>query len=97
MKSEIGRSLFFPFICILISIYFFYHGIEGNHGIHRMNKVKKEIQTAETIHKNLLKEKNLLQSKVNALSPKSLDMDQLEESAFRILNMGDESTLIIFN
>ena len=97
MKSEIGRNLFFPFICILITIYFFYHGIEGNHGIHRLNEVKNEIHTATTIHKNLLKEKDLLQAKVNALSPKSLDLDQLEESAFRILNMGDESTLIIFN
>lgn len=97
MKSEISRNLFFPFICILITTYFIYHGIEGNHGIRRMNEVRNEIKMAEQIQKDLYKEKKLLEAKVNALSPKSLDMDQLEESAFRILNMGDESTLIIFN
>ena len=35
-------------------------------------------------------------AKVNALSPKSLDLDQLEESALRILNMGDKNARIIF-
>lgn len=96
MASHISRSWFFPFICILITVYFIYHGVEGNHGIHRMEQVKEEIIAAKKISETLKKEKELLESKVNALSLKSLDLDQLEESALRILNMGDENTQVIF-
>ena len=96
MTTPISRNWFFPFICMWITLYFFYHGIEGNHGIQRMKQVQNEIRTATQIATSLKKEKELLQAKVNALSPKSLDLDQLEESALRILNMGDKNARIIF-
>lgn len=96
MATPVSRNWFFPFICIWITIYFFYHGIAGNHGFHRMREVEAEITTATQIATDLKKEKELLQSKVNALYPKSLDLDQLEESALRILNMGDKNAKIIF-
>ncbi len=96
MTHPISRNWFFPFICLWITIYFFYHGIAGNHGFHRMKQVEEEIKTATQISTNLKKEKELLQSKVNALYPHSLDLDQLEESALRILNMGDKNAKIIF-
>lgn len=90
-----SRSYFFPFICLMITVYFIFHGIAGNHGIKRMREVQEEIQVAKQIQIATEKEKALLQSKVNALSPKTLDMDQLEESALRILNMGDTNDRII--
>lgn len=96
MTTSILRNWFFPFICLLITLYFCYHTVAGNHGVHRMNQVQEEIQTANKIADDLTKQKKLLQSKVNALSPKSLDLDQLEESALRILNMGDKSAKVIF-
>ena len=40
-------------------------------------------------------EKELLQRKVRALSPESLDLDQLEESAMRILNMASPDDKVI--
>ena len=96
MSAHISRNWFFPFICLLITLYFFYHTVAGNHGFHRMKQVKEEIHTATQIATDLEKQKELLQSKVNALSPKSLDLDQLEESALRILNMGDKNAKVIF-
>ena len=92
----IYRNLFFPILCLCITCYFGYHSIEGNHGIHRMEQVTAEIEEATDIETNLKKQKELLQSKVNALSSKSLDLDQLEESALRILNMGDKDFQVIF-
>ena len=66
-------------------------------GSHRkVKQVQEEIKMATNISDKLKKEKELLQAKVNALSPKSLDLDQLEESALRILNMGDKNARIIF-
>lgn len=96
MASPLSRNWFFPFICMWITLYFIYHGIEGNHGIQRMKQVQQEIKMATSISDKLKKDKELLQAKVNALSPKSLDLDQLEESALRILNMGDKNAKIIF-
>ena len=54
------------------------------------------MQYADIIKENAEREKERLQTKVNALSEKSLDLDQLEESALRILNMGDKGIKIIF-
>lgn len=96
MKLKLTRAWLIPFICFLITAYFIFHGIEGNHGIRRMKQVQKEIQEASQIAQESNQEKELLQAKVNALSPRSLDMDQLEESALRILNMGDEENKVIF-
>ena len=61
-----------------------------------MKQAQEEIHTATQIATDLEKQKELLQSKVNALSPRSLDLDQLEESALRILNMGDKNAKVIF-
>lgn len=96
MTTSLSRNWFFPFICLWITLYFVYHGVEGNHGIQRMKQVREEIRMATHISDQLKKEKELLQAKVNALSPKSLDLDQLEESALRILNMGDKNARVIF-
>lgn len=96
MKLKLTRAWLIPFISLLIATYFIFHGIEGNHGIRRMEQVKEEIRLATRIVKESEREKELLQAKVNALSSKSLDLDQLEESALRILNMGDEKNKVIF-
>lgn len=96
MKFKLTRAWVIPVICLFITAYFIFHGIEGNHGIRRMRQVQEEIYKANQIAQEANHEKELLQAKVNALSPRSLDIDQLEESALRILNMGSEENKVIF-
>lgn len=96
MQLKISHNFLIPFICFLITGYFIFHGIQGNHGIRRMIQVREEIRTADAIKKSAEEEKQRLQTKVNALSEKSLDLDQLEESSLRILNMGDSQLKVIF-
>lgn len=96
MHLKISHKWLFPFICFLITGYFIFHGIQGNHGIRRMIQVRKEISFADEIKRAAVREKERLQTKVNALSEKSLDLDQLEESALRILNMGDKNIKVVF-
>ncbi len=91
-----SRAWLIPFICLLMTAYFIFHGIQGNHGIRRMIQIREEIAYADKIKQESTITKELLQAKVNALSPKSLDLDQLSESALRILNMGDSSLKVIF-
>ncbi len=96
MFFKFSHNWLIPFICFLITCYFIFHGIQGNHGIRRMIQVRQEVQYADIIKKEAEQEKERLQTKVNALSEKSLDLDQLEESALRILNMGDKKIKVIF-
>lgn len=96
MHFSFSRVWLIPFICLLMTAYFIFHGIQGNHGIRRMIQVREEIATADKIKQESILEKERLQAKVNALSPKSLDLDQLSESALRILNIGDTNLKVIF-
>ncbi len=96
MHFSFSRTWLIPFICLLMTAYFIFHAIQGNHGIRRMIQVREEIATADKIKQESALIKERLQAKVNALSPKSLDLDQLSESALRILNMGDANVKIIF-
>lgn len=91
----LSRSYVIPAICLLITMYFTYHAIQGARGIRRMKQVNAEIVLAENIAKETRAEKDLLHRKVKSLSPDSLDLDQLEESALRVLNMGSPEDKLI--
>ncbi len=90
------RNWLFPTICLVITSYFIYHGIQGARGYRRMNQLNEEISLARQIADDTRAEKELLEIKVKSLSPKSLDLDQLEESALRVLNMGSPEDQVIF-
>ena len=86
-----------PLFCILMSIYFIYHTIQGNRGLRRSWQLDQEIELARNIAKETAEEKKLMSAKVKSLSPSSLDLDQLEESARRVLNMGNPNDQVIFD
>lgn len=86
-----------PLFCILMSIYFIYHTIQGNRGLRRSWQLDQEIELARNIAKETAEEKKLMAAKVKSLSPASLDLDQLEESARRVLNMGNPNDRVIFD
>ena len=91
------RVLVFPFICILITIYFIFHSIQGNRGLRRMVQINAQIKQDSILANQIKEEKELWQTKVKSFSPNSFDKDQLEESALRILNMGQTKDKIIFD
>ena len=61
-----------------------------------MNQLNEEILLARQIADDTRSEKELLETKVKSLSPDALDLDQLEESALRVLNMGSPQDQVIF-
>ncbi len=96
MSLAPSRFWVIPCICLLITFYFFFHAVQGGRGIRRMEQLNAEIAQARVIAAETVKERQLLQTKVDSLSPKSLDLDQLEESAHRLLNMGEAEDKVIF-
>ena len=97
MKSLLMHLKLFPTICLVITIYFVWHGISGAHGFRRMNQVKEEIIQARQYADELHAKRELLETKVQSLSSNSLDMDQLEESAMQILNIGKPEDIIVLS
>jgi len=90
-----SRSYVIPAICLLITVYFSYHAVQGARGLRRMEQVTEEIKLATQVAEQTRQEKELLQRKVRALSTDSLDLDQLQESAMRVLNMGNPDDMVI--
>lgn len=97
IKIEISRSWIIPVVSAVITIYFTYHGIEGNRGIKRWRDVNRELEIGDTKLAALRTQKDWLTLKVQSLSQDSLDLDQLEESALRLLNMEDPEAQVIFD
>ncbi len=84
-----------PLVSVLITAYFIYHGIYGNRGILRLEQIHKEHEHHSMVALNVKAEKELLQKKVQALKNGAPDL--VQEEALRVLNMGGEDTLIIFD
>ena len=76
--------------------YFSYHTVQGNRGWRRMTQLQAEIRLAEEKAEELEAERRMWQIKVSALSGKHLDLDQLEESSFRVLNYVHPEDKVIF-
>ena len=95
MRLELTRSWIISIICLIITGYFAFHSIQGARGYRRMKQIEAEIVLARQIGQEMQDRKNLLSRKVQGLSPTSLDLDLLEETATRILNMGSQQDRII--
>jgi cell division protein FtsB len=95
MRIDVSRLYVIPISCLLISLYFCVHAVNGARGLRRLGQVNAEIILATDIATETRAEKESLQRKVKALSLESLDLDQLEESAMRVLNMGRPDDMVI--
>jgi cell division protein FtsB len=78
---------------MLITVYFGYHGIYGNHGLLRLNQLREETQEAEVVLNDLNADVVALKTKVDAIKKGSQDL--IEEELLRVLNMGDSDGLVI--
>lgn len=92
------RFRLFPFLCVLVIIYFSYHTVWGNRGFLRLHEIQDQIQQATQLAAETKAEKQALQYKTNALkNPKSIDPDVLEEEALRVLGQTRSDNLVIFD
>lgn len=95
MRIGESRLYVIPISCLLITLYFCVHAVSGARGLKRLEQVNTEIILATDIAQETRIQKESLKRKVRALSVESLDLDQLEESAMRVLNMGRPDDMVI--
>lgn len=90
------RSAFVPMLCLLLTFYFAYHAIVGEHGLRRMFQLKEELKVTRKIADEIRSQRDQAQERVKMLSPDGIDMDVLDESARATLNLSDEKDFVIF-
>lgn len=95
--KERPRHFIIPMIGIIITGYFAYHAIRGERGLFRFFEISGDIKEAETVLAQTEQQKAYMTKKVRALSPDSLDLDMLDESGRKLLNVGYKQDYLIFD
>lgn len=91
------RHLLAPLFWLVLTFYFGYHAINGERGLRRLFELKREIQIASQVAEEIALRRAEMEQKVRQLSPQSIDVDMLEESARTLLNMGQDGDYVILD
>ena len=91
------RHLVAPLFWLVLTVYFGYHAVNGERGLRRLFELKQEIQIASQVAEEVALRRAEMEKKVRQLSPQSIDVDTLEESARTLLNMGQEGDYVILD
>ncbi len=91
------RHLIAPLFWLVLTVYFGYHAVNGERGLRRLFELKQEIQIASQVAEEVALRREEMEKRVRQLSPQSIDVDMLEESARTLLNMGQEGDYIILD
>ncbi len=89
------KHFLIPFLSIVITSYFVYHGIYGHRGILRLHELKTEYVQAVQSNDNLQQQVADLRLKVEAIKNQSKDV--IEEELMRVLNMGHPDDVILLD
>jgi cell division protein FtsB len=89
------RPALVPAIGLVLLGYFVFHAIQGERGLVAWLVLKQEIRTGEARDGVLAAEQAVLERRVAALSPASLDPDMIEERARIMLNYAHSDELVI--
>ena len=91
------RHLVAPLFWLVLTVYFGYHAVNGERGLRRLFELKQEIQIASQVAEEVAMRRAEMEKKVRQLSPQSIDVDTLEESARTLLNMGQDGDYVILD
>lgn len=91
------RHLVAPLFWLVLTFYFGYHAVNGERGLRRLFELRQEIQIASQVAEEVALRREEMEKKVRQLSPQSIDVDMLEESARSLLNMGQDGDYVILD
>lgn len=89
------RQIVFSIFGVALIAYFSFHAVEGEHGLRAYFALRHETESARQEFAALDGQRAVLERRVRALRPDSLDLDMLEERARVILNAVHKDELVI--
>ena len=90
-----ARQIVASLLGISVIGYFAYHAIEGERGLRSYFALKHQIELARVEWEAARSERRIIEQRVAALRPNSLDLDMLDERARQVLNVVHEDDLVI--
>ncbi|MDH3230653.1 MAG: septum formation initiator family protein [Alphaproteobacteria bacterium] len=90
-----ARQIVVSLLGISVIGYFAFHAIEGEHGLRSYFAVKHRIELAHAERDAARAERSVIERRVSALRPTSLDLDMLDERARQVLNLVHEEDFVI--
>lgn len=89
------RRVWESLLWLMLIVYFGYHAVNGDRGLRRMFELRQEIKATVRIAEEVAIRRAEMERNVKALSPQSMDVDMLEESARSSLNMGQDGDYVV--
>ena len=89
------RAALWPVAGALMVAYFGYHLVQGNQGLRAWHALDIKIAEAKETRDALAARRALIEGRVAALRPESLDPDMLTERARALLNLGHVHDVVI--
>lgn len=97
-KKARSRQRLLLFLCvgIILLCYFFYHGIQGKRGYHRLVTVEQELKQTRATLEQWQEKNKTLQNRIFLLQDDHLDLDLLEERVRFMLGYTGENEAVIY-
>ena len=77
--QRLSQKAIAPFMALAVMGYFTYHSIQGDRGILAWVQIQERFNTAQTQLKDIIKTRQELEEKVQALRPESINRDLLDQ------------------
>lgn len=90
-----ARHMVGPMLGCLLTVYFVYHSIQGDHGALAWRQLDLLITEAEGSLATLEGQREVLERRVAMLRPDSLDADMVEEQGRRLLNFSHPDDVLL--
>lgn len=90
-----ARHMVGPMLGCLLTAYFVYHSIQGDHGALAWRQLDLLITEAEDSLATLDGQRQALEHRVRMLRPESLDADMVEEQGRRLLNFSHPDDVLV--
>ncbi|MEQ5774060.1 septum formation initiator family protein [Thalassospira sp. MCCC 1A01428] len=78
-------------------VYFIFHSVEGDRGLLAYWSMQDRVTEISKLRDDIKARRELLEQRVKALRPGSLDPDLLDERARTMLDMANRDDVIIFH
>jgi len=90
-----ARQIIVSLLGIGVIGYFAYYAIEGDRGLRSYFALKQKIEIASAARDAAVEERRVIERRVVALRPNSLDLDMLDERARQVLDLVHEDDFVI--
>jgi cell division protein FtsB len=95
-KSRNGRFALFLAVCLGLIVYFAYHAVEGEHGLHKRALLEQRVRQLQDDLAALTRERQRIEHDVDLITKRAKENpDLLDEQARALLNYARPDEIVV--